>query len=147
MCVSVHLCLCPSVVSMLSVGPGRFLAGPKEAKDIRNTPFYINFTVAILAQGTHWADAVTQACFCRFESSSFHASFCQIPQGDGVPVFLGFLPSLMLCSSSSACGSWPYSRGARPVSLATFYTSFENQKKHWCYVSVTPPPPHLHCFL
>ena len=63
-----------------------------------------------------------------------------IPQGDCVPVFLGFLPSLILCSSSSACGSWPYSRGAQPVSLATFYTSFENQKKHWCYVSVTPHP-------
>ena len=48
----------------------------------RKTSHFIKFdqicTVAILAQGTHWAVAVTQAFFCRLDSFSCHSAFCTI---------------------------------------------------------------------
>merc|ERR1712143_10141 len=102
-----------------------------------NNQFLINFYRSHFGSRYKLGGCGHASLFLPVRVLQLSCFFLSIPQGHCVPVFLGFLPSLMLCSSSSACGSWPYSRGAQPVSLATFYTSFENLENR------PPPSPPL----
>ena len=52
-----------------------------------------NCTVAILAQGTHWAVAVTQALLPRLDSHGCHFLTLFIPMGWEFEISLGLLPS------------------------------------------------------